>query len=105
MYTRLLIYICIQLLQQDNQDAWYLDYKTEPLLGAFYQFFTWFIIFAQFIPISLLVAYIIFIPPFHPTITKYHDNITIHKYLSLHISLGINGSSQICPSTFHAMGH
>merc|ERR1712045_950656 len=39
-----------------NKDAWYLYSDIAPELDAFYKFFTWFIIFAQFIPISLLVS-------------------------------------------------
>jgi len=39
-----------------NQDAWYLYWTIPPELDGFYKFFTWFIIFAQFIPISLLVS-------------------------------------------------
>ncbi len=39
-----------------NKDAWYLYSNIPPQLDAFYKFFTWFIIFAQFIPISLLVS-------------------------------------------------
>ncbi|ETO03929.1 hypothetical protein RFI_33473, partial [Reticulomyxa filosa] len=39
-----------------NSGAWYLNYSQSPEVGAFYKFFTWFIIFAQFIPISLLVS-------------------------------------------------
>ena len=39
-----------------NQNAWYLYNDIAPTLDGFYKFFTWFIIFAQFIPISLLVS-------------------------------------------------
>ena len=40
----------------DNGEAWYLYTEYSASLDAFFKFFTWFIIFAQFIPISLLVS-------------------------------------------------
>lgn len=58
--TQSLICIMCAILSYDwlynNSSVWYLDYQIDPALGAFFRFFTWFIIFAQFIPISLLVS-------------------------------------------------
>ncbi|ETO13414.1 hypothetical protein RFI_23961, partial [Reticulomyxa filosa] len=44
------------LWQDSNTGAWYLDVSSDVASGATLKFFTWFIIFAQFIPISLLVS-------------------------------------------------
>ena len=52
----LLCAILSGLWTASNGQAWYLYAEHDAELDAFYKFFTWFIIFAQFIPISLLVT-------------------------------------------------
>ena len=41
--------------ESKNQDAWYIP-ETDAVEDSLLKFFTWFIIFSQFIPISMLVS-------------------------------------------------
>ena len=48
--------LCFSYTERNYSDAWYLRFTDPAGLAAFSSFFTWFIILAQLVPISLLVS-------------------------------------------------